>query len=152
MTSASIVVICTLLSKNYTSCNRRSLFHLDHRRVASPILTAFVCVFVFVPFYAGADEPDGEKLFQSRCGSCHSLENGRNKIGPHLSEIIGRRAASINGATYSGALKDSGIVWDASTLDAFLSAPQDMVPGSRMRLKISSPTQRSAIISYLSNQ
>ena len=57
---------------------------------------------------------------------------------------------SAPGYAYSEAMKRSGIVWDAQTLDAFLASPQKQVPGSRMRNTTSDPQRRRAVIEYLS--
>jgi len=101
---------------------------------------------------AEAQEVGGEQLFQRRCGACHSLQVGQNGIAPHLSDIIGRTAGSIEAARYSDSLRDSGIVWDRGSLDAFLAAPREVVPGTRMTVSVSDPAQRAAIITYLENQ
>jgi cytochrome c len=101
---------------------------------------------------AEAQEASSEELYQQRCGACHSLEAGQNGIGPHLAGVIGRTAGSIEAANYSDALRNSGIVWDAGSLDAFLTAPRAVVPGTRMTVSITDPAQRAAIITYLANQ
>ncbi|CDG51200.1 MULTISPECIES: c-type cytochrome [Halomonadaceae] len=99
-----------------------------------------------------AQETGSERLFQQRCGSCHSLQIGQNGIGPHLAGVIGRAAGSIEGARYSDAMRDSGIVWDNRSLDTFLAAPHEVVPGTRMTVTVPDDTQRAAIIDYLENQ
>lgn len=86
---------------------------------------------------------------QRRCGSCHSLESGQNRTGPHLSGVIGRKAGSVEGARYSAALRESGIVWEGGTLDTFLAAPRQMVPGTSMTVGVPNAAQRAAIIGYL---
>ena len=85
------------------------------------------------------------------CAACHSVEpGGASGIGPNLHGVVGRRAGSAPGYAYSEAMKRSGIVWDAQTLDAFLASPQKQVPGSRMRNTTSDPQRRRAVIEYLS--
>lgn len=101
---------------------------------------------------AEAQEAGSERLFQQRCGACHSLQAGQNGIGPHLAGIIGRIAGSIEAARYSDAMRNSGIVWDSGSLDAFLASPRNVVPGTRMTASIPDPAQRAAIIAYLENQ
>lgn len=101
---------------------------------------------------AEAQEAGGERLFQQRCGACHSLEAGQNGVGPHLAGVIGRTAGSIETARYSAAMRDTGIVWDSGSLDAFLAAPREVVPGTRMTVSFPDPAQRAAIITYLENQ
>lgn len=101
---------------------------------------------------AEAQEAGSERLFQQRCGACHSLQADQNGIGPHLAGVIGRTAGSIEAARYSDAMRDSSIVWDSGSLDAFLAAPREVVPGTRMTVGIPDPAQRAAIIAYLENQ
>lgn len=93
--------------------------------------------------------PEGERLFRARCGTCHSVNGGENRMGPHLSGLLGRSAGSIEGARYSKALGASGIVWDEQRLQAFLANPRQVVPGTTMTVSIRDETQRSAIIAYL---
>lgn len=99
-----------------------------------------------------AQESDGERLFQQRCASCHSLEAGQNRNGPHLFGIFGRVAGSVDGINYSSAMRSSGISWDAQSLDSFLAAPSARVPGTRMMIRVPNAEQRAAIISYLESQ
>lgn len=93
--------------------------------------------------------PEGERLFRTRCGTCHSVNGGENRMGPHLSGLLGRSAGSIEGARYSKALGASGIVWDEERLQAFLANPRQVVPGTTMTVSIRDEAQRSAIIAYL---
>lgn len=92
---------------------------------------------------------DGERLFRQRCGTCHALQAGQTRAGPHLDGIIGRRAGSVEGARYSRALQESGIVWDEPTLDNFLANPRKAVPGTSMMVALPNADQRKAIIAYL---
>jgi cytochrome c len=114
---------------------------------AAPALMAAVVVFA-VP--SGAQStPAGAQAF-GMCTACHTVaKGGRNGIGPNLSGLIGRRAGSVPGFTYSAAMKSSGLTWDAKTLDAFLAAPTKKVPGTKMPISVSDPAKRAAIIAYL---
>jgi cytochrome c len=92
---------------------------------------------------------DGEKIFRARCGACHSVELGRNRIGPHLAGVFGRKAGSVEGARNSRALQESGIVWNEQTLDRFLANPSKAIPGTTMPVALVDARQRAAIIDYL---
>ena len=92
---------------------------------------------------------DGERQFQTRCASCHSTEAGQNRVGPHLSGILGRAAGAVEGARYSAAMKSSGIVWDAQQLDAYLANPRQVVPGTSMPVGLPNAAQRAQVIEYL---
>ncbi|WP_092441424.1 MULTISPECIES: cytochrome c family protein [unclassified Pseudomonas] len=117
------------------------------------LLTIFLSISgLFFPIPASAQDADGARLFQQRCATCHSMEAGQNKAGPHLSGVIGRTAGNVEGATYSDAMRACGITWDSRTLDTFLTAPARMVRGTRMTVAIPNATQRAAIIQYLEGQ
>lgn len=73
-------------------------------------------------------------------------------MGPNLNGLFGRKAGAVAGFNYSPALKASGIVWDAKTLDQFLAAPTAKVPGTRMVMKVSDPARRAALIAFLKAQ
>ena len=60
------------------------------------------------------------------------MEPGKAILGPSLAGLIGRKAGSEAGYNYSPALKQANIVWDAKTLDAYLSDPQKFIPGNKM--------------------
>jgi cytochrome c len=80
-----------------------------------------------------ADVKAGAAAFRV-CASCHQVGPGaRNAFGPHLNKLFGRRAGSMQYA-YSAAMKKSPVVWNDTTLAAFLRDPDDVVPGTKMRL------------------
>ncbi len=60
------------------------------------------------------------------------MEPGKTILGPSLAGILGRKAGSDPGYSYSPAMKQANIVWDAKSLDAYLSDPQKFVPGNKM--------------------
>jgi nitrite reductase (NO-forming) len=80
---------------------------------------------------AGGDPAAGRLVFR-KCQACHSIEPGKAILGPSLATLIGRKAGSEAGYNYSPALKQANIVWDAKTLDAYLSDPQKFIPGNKM--------------------
>jgi cytochrome c len=87
-----------------------------------------------LPSAAPAQETgDGERLFRQRCGTCHALQAGQTRAGPHLDGIIGRRACSV----------------EETTLDNFLANPRKTVPGTSMMVALPNADQRKAIIAYL---
>lgn len=96
---------------------------------------------------AAADALPGAKLYQARCMTCHSLD--ANKIGPAHRGVFGRAAGSAKGYNYSPALKASGIIWNAASLDQWLQGPQKMVKGAKMFFVVPGAGDRAAIIAYL---
>jgi nitrite reductase (NO-forming) len=79
----------------------------------------------------GGDAAAGRLVFR-KCQACHSMEPGKTILGPSLAGILGRKAGSDPGYSYSPAMKQANIVWDAKSLDAYLSDPQKFVPGNKM--------------------
>ena len=89
---------------------------------------------------AAPDAALGRKEFNA-CAVCHSVdEGGAARVGPNLFGIYGETAGQRDGFAYSPALRDSGLVWDDATLDAFIANPQGLVPKNRMAY----PGQRDA--------
>lgn len=98
---------------------------------------------------AAGDPAQGAKVF-NKCKVCHSADQEKNKVGPHLVGIVGRPAASVEGFHYSEALKDSGIVWDEATLDKYLADPKGLVPHTKMAFAgLSDEQDRQDVIAYL---
>ncbi len=86
----------------------------------------------------------------ARCATCHSVEPGRNGIGPSLAGVFGAPAAHEPAFAYSQAMRRSGLTWDAATLDAFLADPRGLVPGTKMAFAGVRPAEdRAAIVEYL---
>ena len=98
---------------------------------------------------AGAGDPAAGHLIFRKCQACHSMEPGKNILGPSLAGIIGRKAGSEAGYSYSSAMKQANIVWDAKSLDAYLSDPQKFVPGNKMPFPgLKTDHDRADIIAY----
>lgn len=68
----------------------------------------------------------------SKCSVCHTSVAGKNGLGLLLFGVVGRKSASIEGYTYSGAMKNANTTWDPATLDAYLKDPKAVVPGNKM--------------------
>ena len=91
-----------------------------------------------------------ERMAFEVCAYCHtSTPDGMHKVGPNLYGVYGRAAAQSPGYDYSTALRESDLVWDEATLDAFLRSPPTVVPGSKMVNATVDPARRKAVIDYL---
>jgi cytochrome c len=98
---------------------------------------------------AAGDPEAGKKVF-NKCAACHSVEAGKNKVGPSLFGIVGRKAGTDPTYKYSDNMKNSGLTWDEKTLDAYLEKPQEMVKGSKMAFAgLKDPADRANVIAYL---
>ncbi|MDO9418204.1 c-type cytochrome [Pararhizobium sp.] len=105
------------------------------------------------PALADGDAAAGKVLF-AKCTACHSLDTPVNKIGPHLTGIVGRKGASVADYTkYSEAMKKAasgGLVWDEATLTTYLAAPKKIIPGTRMIFTgFKKPDDIANLIAYL---
>ncbi len=68
-----------------------------------------------------------------KCLPCHSIGAGaKNKIGPELNGLDGRKAGSVPNFNYSDTNKNSGIVWDEATFKEYIKDPRAKIPGTKM--------------------
>lgn len=120
----------------------------------SHIVRAFVAagVLAFTASAAGAagNAANGASVF-ARCAICHNNTRGAGaKIGPDLFGVVGRKAGTEPGFSYSAAMKNSGITWTNEKLDAYIKSPQMIVPGNKMPFSgLPSSSQRADLIAYL---
>jgi cytochrome c len=98
---------------------------------------------------ADGNADKGKRVF-NLCKACHRLEAGKNGVGPSLHGLFGRKAGTVAGFNYSGAMKNSGIVWNEKSLDNYLAKPRDVVKGTKMVFPgLKKEDQREDVIAYL---
>jgi cytochrome c len=91
----------------------------------------------------------GKSVFL-QCMACHAIEAGKNKVGPSLHAVVGRKAGIVPAYNYSAANKNSGIVWTEAKLFEYLVAPRKTVPGTKMAFAgLADPQKRADVIAYL---
>jgi Cytochrome c2 len=89
-------------------------------------------------------------VFKRYCSVCHSVEEGKNKIGPSLANIVGQHSASVQSFSYSDPMRKLGVVWTPENLNTFLTNPAELVPGTSMAFPgIKNGDERKALIDYL---
>ena len=93
------------------------------------------------------DPNHGREVFEKRCAGCHALD--REKEGPRLRGVFGRKSGSITTFKYSDAMKSANVIWDASSLDQWLTDPDKFIPDSDMDFRLSNSADRSDVIAYL---
>ena len=82
---------------------------------------------------AVAQESEAGKTSFAKCLACHAVGQGaKNKLGPELNGLAGRKAGAAAGYQYSPALKNAGFLWDQSTFADFMQNPKTKVPGNKM--------------------
>ena len=96
---------------------------------------------------AAPDPRHGQQLFAERCTACHALD--RNKTGPMLGGVVGRKAGSAPGFHYSSALVKAGLNWSQDNLEKWLADPKKFVPGARMPVRVLDAPSRRDIVAYL---
>ena len=115
------------------------------------IIIGLILIILTVSIANTADLVKGKKVFK-KCVACHSLEEGKNKIGPPLNNLLGRKAGSVKGYKYSKAMKNSGVVWNEESLDKFLTKPRKFIPKTKMSFRgIKKKSLRDDLISFFKN-
>lgn len=114
------------------------------KKLGPMLLVAVLALNLASPVFAGS----GKKIYNN-CRSCHSLKEGKNKMGPSLYNLFDREAGTVSRYRYSKALKNSGIVWTKETLDTWLQGMAVMVPGTKMRIRGLKEKDRQVLIEYL---
>ena len=102
------------------------------------------------PAATTAAAADKKPLAFAQCMSCHAVEPGKHGVGPSLAGVYGSKAGSAAGYAYSEANKHSGLTWDDATLDAYLTNPMKVVPGTKMTYAgMADPAKRKDVIEYM---
>lgn len=98
------------------------------------------------------DAAAGKMLFSDQCSLCHSTtpSPGGGGGGPDLNGVVGRKIASVEGFTYTKALKSKADAWTPELLNTFLTDPQGFAPGSSMPVNLTEAKDRADAIAYLS--
>ena len=100
---------------------------------------------------AKADPAAGEAFAKQVCGICHSFdEGGKAVIGPNLYNVVGGPHAHMAGFAYSDGMKNRSGNWTFAELDAWLTKPSALVPGTRMTFAgLPNPQLRANVIAWL---
>lgn len=149
-------LLCVALAVALTACNRTSGGEDSAETMALSVPVEYTPAeqaaiqATFPAPYNTADLAAGAKQF-NKCRACHTISpNGMNMTGPHLYGVFGRQAASVQGYTYSEAMKAHNVVWDFNSLDEFLKSPPSVVKGTKMPFSgIPKDEDRRNLIAYL---
>ena len=114
----------------------------------------------FADGHGAGDAQEGAKVFR-KCAACHMVgEGAKNRVGPVLTGVVGRPAASFEGYKYGKSLKaaaEAGLVWSEAELFAYLANPRnylrakldDRKARSKMAFKLNKAQDRADVIAYL---
>src|SRR3569833_2225275 len=73
----------------------------------------------------------GEQSFR-KCSPCHSVgEDARNKVGPALNGLDGRKSGTVADYSYSEANKKAELTWGEATFKEYIQPPMAKVPGTK---------------------
>ena len=108
---------------------------------------------VLVGGTAGAlaqDLANGENSFK-KCLPCHAVgADAKNKVGPLLNGLDGRKSGTIEGYNYTDANKNSGITWNDATFAEYITDPRAKIPGTKMVFAgIKNDKERADLWAYL---
>ena len=99
---------------------------------------------------AAAAPVGGAPASFAACKACHAVEPGQHGIGPSLHGVYGTKSGALAGYAFSAPMKAAALTWDDATLDAYLTAPAKLVPGTKMSYAgMSDPAMRAELIAYL---
>ena len=103
--------------------------------------------------HAQGDAEQGEEVFR-KCRACHDIGDGaKKKVGPPLTNIVGRKAASVEGFSYSSDLKSlgaKGFLWNEENLDKYLENVKSIVANGKMVFPgLKDEQDRKDLITYL---
>ena len=101
------------------------------------------------PLVRADGDPSKGKVVFEQCAACHALDEAKTD-GPSLKGVFGRKAGSRDDYRYSAAMTRSDVVWDATTLDAYIANPQEYIKGNRMSFAgVTDKSDRDDLIAYL---
>jgi cytochrome c len=119
------------------------------RASAKIVVSAVLWSFAMAGAGTAADIEAGKTTFQ-KCALCHTNEAGKNKVGPSLFAIVGRKSGTLSNYNYSDAMKAFNHVWTPQLLNTYLTDPHAVVPGTKMIFPgIKDDTDRANLIAYL---
>ena len=122
------------------------------RRFWKLSLAAVLAGAIAAPAMAGNAQA-GASVFKGQCGVCHAVTaKAAPGVGPRLFGVVGRKAGTLAGFSYSPAMKGSGLTWDEATLKRYIANPAQTVSGNRMPYAgLHNPAQLDDVVAYLAS-
>jgi cytochrome c len=116
------------------------------------LVTAPIAIALLASPALAQDVKKGERVFK-RCAACHVVNSDKNRVGPSLQGVVGRKAGAVESFKYSKALMDKageGLVWTKENLDTYLTNPKKMIPRGKMAFAgLRKEDQRADVIAYI---
>ena len=100
-----------------------------------------------------AQDADAGKASYNKCLACHAVgEGAKNKVGPVLNGLDGRKSGTVEGYSYSDANKNSGITWTKEVFLEYIKDPKAKIPGTKMVFAgIKSENEANALWAYIAS-
>ncbi len=119
---------------------------------AVKLLTSMIAVVVssHVALAQDGNAEAGEDVFK-KCRACHDVgPDAKNKVGPVLNGLLGRKSGTIAGFAYSDANKNSNVTWDEATFLKYIEDPRAFMPGNKMAFAgLKDEQDRKDVLAYL---
>ena len=117
----------------------------------SVILASLTLLAATMGMARAQDLAAGEQSFR-KCSPCHSVgEDARNKVGPQLNGLDGRKSGTAPDYNYSDANKNSGITWNEAVFKEYIKDPKAKIPGTKMAFAgIKNETEINNLWAYVS--
>jgi cytochrome c len=109
-----------------------NLFSGQGEKTMKCLIIGAVVVVVSSAMALAQDVEAGQTSFK-KCQVCHDVgEAAKNKIGPILNGLDGRKSGGVEGYSYSDANKNSGITWSETTFKEYINDPRAKIPDTKM--------------------
>jgi cytochrome c len=133
--------------------NRSPENHSEPVAMTKLTLSALVVVASMTASSALAQDAAAGKTSFNKCMICHAIgEGAKNKIGPELNGLDGRKSGTAEGYNYSDANKNSGITWNKDAFLDYIKDPKAKIPGTKMAFAgIKDPTEAQNLWAYISS-
>jgi cytochrome c len=124
------------LSTARAACNKRRQSHPEHEERPMNKLTLSALAVIAASVAASAalaqDVAAGKTSF-NKCLACHAIgEGAKNKVGPELNGLNGRKSGTAPDYSYSDANKNSGITWNEAEFKDYIRDPKAKIPNTKM--------------------
>jgi cytochrome c len=104
-----------------------------HEELSMKKMTLSALIVIATSTAALAQDTAAGKTSFNKCMACHAIgEGAKNKVGPELNGLKGRKSGTAEGYSYSEANKNSGITWDEATFKDYIKDPKAKIPGTKM--------------------
>jgi alcohol dehydrogenase (cytochrome c) len=113
------------------------------------LIVSAVMLLLSTNVYAQGNVTAGKTVFENQCASCHSTEPGKQGFGPSLAGVIDRKSGTLPGFSYTPAMVNAHLTWDAKALDEFLTSSTQKLPGTSMSVSLPNEGARADVIAYL---